>query len=141
MILVAITFSVPSEASTTLDEIKIASQSVVPDYIPEPQQGLARTLLPGEEVKSLTYEQWRAISRINPDRQYQLAKIAWCESRFDPNAVGDGGLSIGAWQVQPRFWGSVPDTLEEQAVQADRIAAEHGYKPWTTANGCDGWRD
>jgi len=33
----------------------------------------------------------------------------------------------------------VPATLEEQAIQAERIAAEHGTIPWTTRDGCEGW--
>jgi hypothetical protein len=100
----------------------------------------AVTLAPGEQVQVLTLEQWRAIQHIAPERQAALARIGWCESKFQADAVGDGGRSRGAWQVQERFWGPVPATLEGQARQADRIAAEHGLEPWTTAAGCEGWR-
>ena len=100
---------------------------------------LAVTISNGEATMPLTVEQYAAISRIHTSRRYGLARIAWCESRFDAHAVGDGGYSFGAWQVQPRFWGPVPTTLEEQAEQADRIAAEHGLEPWTTRHGCEGW--
>ena len=88
----------------------------------------------------LTYHQTLALERVAPHRREAMARIAFCESGFDADAVGDGGASLGAWQVQPRFWGSVPATLEEQAAQADRIAGVHGLHPWTTADGCDGWR-
>ena len=100
---------------------------------------LAVTISNGEATMPLTVEQYAAISRIHTSRRYDLTMIAWCESRFDAQAMGDGGHSLGAWQVQPRFWGPVPTTLEEQAEQADRIAAEHGLEPWTTRHGCEGW--
>ena len=100
---------------------------------------LAVTISNGEATMPLTVEQYAAISRIHTSRRYGLTMIAWCESRFDAQAMGDGGHSLGAWQVQPRFWGPVPTTLEEQAEQADRIAAEHGLEPWTTRHGCEGW--
>ena len=29
--------------------------------------------------------------------------VAWCESRWNPGAVGDGGASLGAFQIQPRW--------------------------------------
>ena len=108
------------------------------DWTPEPQPELSREAAIGE--RALTLEQWRAIRHIAPERQVAMARIAWCESRWDAGAVGDGGRSRGAWQVQERFWGTVPDTLEEQAIQAERIAAEHGLDPWSTAGGCEGWR-
>ena len=100
---------------------------------------LAVTISNGEATMPLTVEQYAAISRIHTSRRYDLTMIAWCESRLDAQAMGDGGHSLGAWQVQPRFWGRVPTTLEEQAEQADRIAAEHGLEPWTTRHGCEGW--
>jgi hypothetical protein len=99
----------------------------------------AVTLEPGETVRVLTLEQWYAVRHFAPERQGIMARIAWCESKFDADAVGDGGRSLGAWQVQPQFWGEVPATLEEQAQQAERIAAEHGTDPWTTRDGCEGW--
>jgi len=107
-------------------------------YPPAPAPA-AVTLAPGETVRVLTLDQWYAVRHFAPERQQAMARIAWCESKFDADAVGDGGRSLGAWQVQPRFWGAVPATLEEQAQQAERIAAEHGTAPWTTRDGCEGW--
>jgi len=104
-----------------------------------PTEPISIVLAPGETVRVLTLDQWRAVRHFAPERQMEMARIGWCESRFDPDAVGDGGRSLGAWQVQPLFWGAVPATLEEQAQQAERIAAEHGTLPWTTRDGCDEW--
>jgi hypothetical protein len=33
-----------------------------------------------------------------------LARIAWCESRWRPDAVGDGGLALGLHQVHWGLW-------------------------------------
>ena len=61
-----------------------------------------------------------------------LVGIAAVESEFDPKAVGDGGDSVGAFQVQPKHWGEVSEHLEEQIRQADQIftalVKQYGYK-------------
>ena len=120
-------------AVTAPTEAPTATPTATPTAIPAVLQANKRMM-------ELTPEQWAAIQHFAPERQVAMARIGWCESRFNENAVGDGGDSIGAWQVQPRFWGPVPDTLEEQAKQAERIAAENGVGPWTTRDGCAGWR-
>lgn len=68
----------------------------------------------------------------------EAVDVAECESGdataglwADTMAVGDGGLSRGAWQIQPRWWGTVPDGAYAQARQAYRIWLEHGWLPWT----------
>ena len=124
----------PAPAATVLARVVHRAAS----YPPAPAPA-AVTLAPGETVRVLTLDQWRAVRHFAPERQVVMARIAWCESKFDAEAVGDGGHSLGAWQVQPRFWGAVPATLEAQAQQAERIAAEHGTAPWTTRDGCEGW--
>lgn len=61
-----------------------------------------------------------------------MAAIAHTESRGNHTAVGDHGKSRGAFQVQPRFWGDVPDSIEEQVDQANRIfmllVKQYGYR-------------
>ena len=56
----------------------------------------AVTLAPGETVRVLTLDQWRAVRHFAPERQQAMARIGWCESGFDAEAVGDGGRSLGA---------------------------------------------
>jgi hypothetical protein len=87
----------------------------------------------------LTIEQYNALNEFAPHQRRDFAMIAWCESRWRPGVVGDKGKSHGAFQVQPRFWGTVPATLRAQARHAAGIAAKHGTKPWTTRMGCKGW--
>lgn len=76
--------------------------------------------------------------------------IAWCESRYNPLASGDGGVSLGLFQVNtgwhgpsgPNGWASwagiEPEALYDPAVNADvarRIWAYSGYtwRAWTCA--------
>jgi len=53
-----------------------------------------------------------------------MAAIAVAESNGDPAAVGDGGESLGAFQVQPRHWGPVSESPIQQALQAEKILEE-----------------
>lgn len=61
-----------------------------------------------------------------------MAAIAHTESGGNHKAIGDHGKSRGAFQVQPRFWGDVPDSIEEQVDQANRIfmllVKQYGYR-------------
>lgn len=61
-----------------------------------------------------------------------LAAIAHTESRGNHKAVGDKGQSRGAFQVQAKHWGIVPDSIEKQVDQANVIfmslVREYGYR-------------
>lgn len=50
-----------------------------------------------------------------------FAALAIAESTGNPSATGDGGRSKGAFQVQEKHWGPVPETATEQALQAEKI--------------------
>jgi hypothetical protein len=97
---------------------------------------LARTLAPGERVRILTLEQWRAIHASGGSEE-PLARIGWCESGLSASAVGAAGEQ-GAWQVLARFHGPVPMTLAAQATQAAAIMAVQGETPWTGTE-CAEW--
>lgn len=51
-----------------------------------------------------------------------LTAIGYHESRFDPDAVGDNGQSVGLFQIS-RAW-RPGETVEEQAVTAVRIVRD-----------------
>ena len=53
-----------------------------------------------------------------------MAAIAIKESNASPKAIGDGGDSKGAFQVQEKHWGKVSNTATEQALQAEKILQE-----------------
>jgi len=105
-----------------------------PEWTPTPQPDISRPATARD--RTLTLDQWRALQAFPEDQQQLFACIAYHESRWQTDAVGDGGRSHGAWQVQPRFWGEVPPDLNGQAEQAAEIASEYGSKPWTTAGRC-----
>ena len=122
---------IPVIRATAIREPVIPTETPIPSMFQQNQH-----LMP----VVLSDREWAAIKQFAPQRQYAFARIGWCESGFNEEAIGDGGDSIGAWQVQPKWWGPVPDTLVEQAKQAEAIAAEHGTRPWTTRDGCPEWR-
>ena len=73
-----------------------------------------------------------AIARHFPPHAVAQAQwIAWCESRNQPTAVGDGGRAQGLFQVHAIYWGDVPDDVEGQVRQAAAIHAQHGFAPWS----------
>lgn len=61
-----------------------------------------------------------------------MAGIAHTESRGDHRAVGDGGKAKGLFQVWGSLHGPVPDSIEGQVDQANRLflqmVKDHGYR-------------
>ncbi len=61
-----------------------------------------------------------------------MASIAHTESGGGQNAVGDGGKAKGLFQVWGSHHGTVPDSIEGQVDQANRLflqmVKEHGYR-------------
>lgn len=53
-----------------------------------------------------------------------MAAIAIVESNGNSKAVGDSGASKGAFQVQAKHWGAVPNNALDQALQAEKILEE-----------------
>lgn len=53
-----------------------------------------------------------------------MAAVAVKESNGTPWAVGDGGKSHGAFQVQGKHWGKVPSGAVDRALQAEKILEE-----------------
>lgn len=62
-----------------------------------------------------------AVAVTSTRRPALMAALAVVESNGTPDAVGDKGASIGAFQVQPDHWGPVPSDPAGQAAQAERI--------------------
>ena len=65
-----------------------------------------------------------AVAVMETKRPALMAAMAVKESNGNPRAVGDGGHSRGAWQVQPKHWGTVPMDPTQQALQAEKILDE-----------------
>lgn len=116
-----------------------STHSPFPDYTPTPQPGLSITLAPGETVRVLTRDQWRAIRDAFPAEQEAWAqRTMMCESGGDPAQVGAAG-ERGAFQIMERLHGPVPATLEAQAQHAAAVLAKNGRSIWTTSEGCESW--
>lgn len=118
----------------TASDLDTSSTATVPDWTPTPQPNLS--MVADDRHRSMTWEQYQALQAFPEDQQLLFACIAYHESRWQTDAVGDNGRAHGAWQVHPRFWGPVPDDLKGQAEQAAEIASEYGSKPWTTSEAC-----
>jgi len=72
----------------------------------------------------------QAIVEVKPKNRPKVAAISIKESHGTPWAVGDKGKSKGAWQVQEKYWGKVPISTTEQALQVERILEELvAYEP------------
>jgi len=123
------------------------STSAVLEWTPTPELG--RVLAPGETVRVLTVEQWRALRQLPEHLEYVMTRACWCESHLNPSErVMDtnGHWSIGACMVQPVWWGDVSADLEGQIAQVARILDSQRNDPrgptwpWAaTKDGCAGW--
>lgn len=62
---------------------------------------------------------------LKTQRPALYASLSIEESNGDPNAIGDGGKSFGAFQIQAQHWGPVPKHLDGQAAKAQKILEAH----------------
>ena len=62
---------------------------------------------------------------LKTSRPALYASLSMEESGGDPNAIGDGGKSYGAFQIQAQYWGHVPRQLDGQADKAQQILEGH----------------
>lgn len=62
---------------------------------------------------------------LKTSRPALYASLSMEESGGDPNAIGDGGKSFGAFQIQAQHWGPVPRQLDGQAAKAQKILEGH----------------
>ncbi len=145
----------PSGARATVDAFRQDASGVTSSagrdtqptapYITTPQPGLTAGLVlaPGETVRVLTVEQWRAIQGAFPENeQWVAARTMFCESGGDAGMHiidSDGLPRAGAWSVGARWWGPVPPTLAGQAQQTSQIVARVGWAPFTASSGCGEW--
>lgn len=65
-----------------------------------------------------------ATAVLETKRPRLMASIAVRESGANPKAVGDGGRSKGAFQVQAKHHGRVSSDPVEQALQSERVLDE-----------------
>lgn len=97
----------------------------------EPVEAVAKSRTQTDIETILPKEVAKAIAERSKYPQI-MAAIAHTESRGNYRAVGDGGKAEGLFQVWPSLHGPVPDTIEGQVDQANRmfleLARRHGYR-------------
>lgn len=86
----------------------------------------------------LTQPEMDAVLRLAgwpPDAIDAAAAVAWCESRYSPRAVGDGGSSLGVFQLWVGWfpWAGVdPDQWADPVTNAAvaRMVWERDLRTW-----------
>ncbi|MCZ7599982.1 MAG: transglycosylase SLT domain-containing protein [Gammaproteobacteria bacterium] len=67
--------------------------------------------------------------------------VSWCESKWSPNAVGDGGASVGLFQTNVATWfpyaGEDPEMWADPLTNARVAWAVMGYD---RSRGYERWR-
>lgn len=109
---------------------------------PTPTPTPTATPTPALEVASgaaLTREQIDEVLRRAgwPPEEWERARaVAWCESRWRPDAVGAGGDSLGLFQLWAGWlrWAGFPDDAwadpVANATVALRVWETHGWEEW-----------
>lgn len=84
---------------------------------------------------------YHAAPESKKDRQY-LAAIAFAESTFNYQAIGDNGKSKGAWQIQEKHWGYVDlKNPYQQARKALKVLKAYNYDLRKYNGGEYGWNN
>jgi hypothetical protein len=88
---------------------------------------------------ALTREQMYEVLRRAgwPPEEWERARaVAWCESRWRPDAVGDGGDSLGLFQLWGGWFAWAGVSAEQwadpvvNAAVALRVWETHGWEEW-----------
>lgn len=87
-------------------ESQTETQTTEPTTEPETQAQTYNVNLSFEEARDII----RPIAEKHGLETNLLLAIAWHESRFRTNALGDGGKAHGMFQIHPEFW---PCTVDE----------------------------
>lgn len=72
-------------------------------------------------IYSVCKDEYLTTVFANSKYPYLLTAIAKVESDYKPQIRGDHGKSFGLYQIQSRYWGVVPDSVEGQTRHAERI--------------------
>lgn len=139
----ALSLDTPTSTTTTVATVEDVADSNLPQSSATVQQALKAQLdeqpvRNGEGASSSlargSNNLEAAIEAAFPPSEWATAyRVAMCESGGDPDAPTGAAGEEGAFQVIPRYHGTVPSDLLGQAQQAAEIVAEAGWSPWTCA--------
>lgn len=129
--------AVADETETETDEAE--SQAPEPSTAPETEETSHGTIaspvsgwLSEVEVRSLV-EKYFEPTDVN-----RAVRIAWCESRFDPNAVDMQTGSVGLFGHLPRYWEERAGNAGFPGIPATDPEASTAAAAWEVYNGA-GW--
>jgi hypothetical protein len=75
---------------------------------------------------------------FEPEDVNRAVRVAWCESRFDPNSVNLRTGGIGLFQHLPRYWAERSSNAGFRGVDATDPAASTAAAAWEVYEG-GGW--
>jgi len=107
----------------------IPGDGVNPGRVPELDDG--GRVYAAEWPAQLTEGQVRAVlaeAGVPEEWHADLVAIGWCESKWSPGAIGDGGASLGLWQLWTGWFreGEEPRDPVTNARVAGRVRAQRG---------------
>jgi len=109
----------------------VSAQSWTP-VIPEQHEVLAIVSLPGEDLQREAVDVPALI--VDAARRWEvdertLLRVAWCESRYNPDAVGAGGVA-GLFQFAPITWRWVSERVGYAGASPLNIHANVEAAAW-----------
>ncbi|HUG32543.1 MAG TPA: hypothetical protein VMM14_06590 [Acidimicrobiia bacterium] len=119
--------------STEIDEAPAAEVSE------EPSDSASGTMV-SPSAGWLSEVEVRALATIyfEPQDVNRAVRIAWCESRFDPNAVDPRTGGIGLYNHLPRYWDQRATNAGFPGIDATDPEASTAAAAWEVYNGA-GW--
>ena len=130
-------------------ELPLASMALVPPQYPayssveKPRTRAFRALKKSKIALSRAQREAERIIRDYARDPFVMRAIAWCESRFDPDAEGPTD-DHGLFQITSTTWRDFkcrgnPYNSRENTECANRIFEESGLKRWWASSHC--WRN
>jgi len=100
--------------------------------VPTQHEVLAIVSLPGEDPQREAVDVPTLI--VGAARRWEvdertLLRVAWCESRYDPDAVGAGGVA-GLFQFAPITWGWVSERVGYPGASPHNVHANVEAAAW-----------
>ncbi len=147
---VAFAFMPAGQASGTVTAVDNSEESA--SLIPPPDDELANTDSTGEAEETsagtiasptsgwLSEVEVRALISLyfEPDDVNQAVRVAWCESRFDPDSVDRRTGGSGLFHHIPRYWEERASSAGFSGVEPTDAEASTAAAAWAVYNG-GGW--
>ncbi len=116
------------------------AESAVVDEEGEERAESASTPITPPTAGWLSEVEVRALASLyfEPQDVNRAVRIAWCESRFDPNAVDARTGGVGVYNHLPRYWDERADNAGFPGIDATDPEASTAAAAWEVYHG-GGW--